>query len=263
MNTDAQTGPAADDEFVERLAGHLDRYASGDHSSAGAADPFGGQGATDAAVLAEELRSAHTWAAPPPGLRDSILARVRAQAPATEPVTARGPATEPSGASSTRDAHGHGNDGPQRRPARWRARWGRLAWAVPAAALAAVLFTVGVLAVDRALQPHGQVYVVTGTQLDPAATAEVEVRETGSGLSIVVNVDKLPSAAPGSYYAAWLQGPRGVVPIGSFHEHRAGTPIKLWSGVDLSGYPTFLVTLQAEGDPPCPSTLVVMTATLA
>jgi hypothetical protein len=131
--------------------------------------------------------------------------------------------------------------------------------------MAAAAFTAGVLAVDRALQPDpptGEVYAATGTELAPAATAEVSVRQTGSGFSVAVDADRLPPAAPGSYYAAWLRGPQGTVPLGSFHQREPGKPVALWSGVDPAGYPTFMITLQAEGDPPAPSQLVVLTGSL-
>jgi hypothetical protein len=147
-----------------------------------------------------------------------------------------------------------------------RARWRRLAWAVPATAVAAALFTVGVLAVDRALRsdlPPGPVYAIAGSQLAPQARGEVRLSDTPSGFSIVVDVEGLPAAAPGSYYAAWLRGPNGVVPLGSFHMRGTGTPVRLWSGVAPDQYPDLVVTLQAEGDPPAMSQLVVMTASLA
>ncbi|MDG4825744.1 anti-sigma factor [Asanoa sp. WMMD1127] len=151
------------------------------------------------------------------------------------------------------------------RPGSWRPRARRLTWAIPVGALAAAVFTAGVLAVDRALAPdppRGEVYAATGTGLAPGATAEVSVVDTPSGSSIVLEPAGLPAAAPGSYYAAWLKGPKGTVPIGSFHERRTGVPIELWSGVDVDDYTTLSVTLQAEGDPPTPSGLVVMTASL-
>ncbi|WP_407939914.1 anti-sigma factor [Micromonospora tarapacensis] len=126
------------------------------------------------------------------------------------------------------------------------------------------MFTAGVLTVDRMLdpQPRADVYVAAGTDLAPEARGTVSVVDTPSGASVVLEPVGLPAAAPGSYYAAWLKGPRGTVPIGSFHERRSGVPIELWSGVDVADYTTFSVTLQMEGAPPAPSGLVVMTAVL-
>jgi len=259
VNTDADTGPAGEDALVERLAGYLEGRAAGTPGAqAGADEP------DEAlfAALTESLSAAHTWSDPPAGLRDSILAAVRtppAPAPAGEPV-AQAPAVTEAPAAPV--------------PARRRWRWSlgrlvprrRLAWAIPVAVLVAALYAAGVLATDRALrpdEPRAERYTATGTDLAPDATATLSVRDTGSGFSIVVTFDGLPAAAPGSYYAAWLRGPDGSVPIGSFHERRAGTPVELWSGVDPEVYDTFVVTLQSEGAPATPSTLKVMIAPLA
>jgi hypothetical protein len=263
------------DDFVERLVAHLDESADSTEASAGEAARDEPDGLVFAAVTAE-LRAAATWAGPPAGLRESILARVRtaptaasAQPVADAPEPTPEPTPEPVEAPPQRSRRATSRRAWQAAgrawQATWRARWGRLGATVAASALAAAVFTAGVLAIDRALQPapapHA-VYTATGTTLAPQATAKVAVASTGSGFSVAVTADGLPAAAPGSFYAAWLRGPHGTVPLGSFHQRRSGTPITLWSGVDPADYPTFEVTLQAEGDPTAPSTLVVMTATL-
>jgi hypothetical protein len=300
MNTKFWTDHDADD-FVDRLTTHFDEHAAraGTPAQPGEPDRDG------AGALTEELRTAATWAGPPAGLRDMILARARAgsaAAPAATAVTGETvshapaappappapvapptalesaparlvwPATTPPAPDTTAVLPGTPVAGPVRPGwrarwlAAWRVRWRRLAWAIPATALAAVLFTVGVLAVDRALQPdqpRAEVFAVAGTQLAPQARGEVRVSDTPSGFSIVVDVQGLPAAAPGSYYAAWLRGPAGIVPLGSFHMRGTGTPVRLWSGVPPDRYPDLVVTLQAEGDPLVPSQLVVMTVSLA
>lgn len=259
MSADDPARPGSSDNVVVGLLTvHLDRHAVGSPEPLDASlSRFEG--------LAEQLASAATWTDPPAGLRDRILAQVRApvvepaavaSAEAAEPEVAEPPVVEPARPGRPRWSWW---------PAGLRARWGRLAWAVPAAALGAAVFTGAVLAVDRALQPDplpAEVYTATGTELAPRATAEVTVRDTPSGFSVVLELDGMPAAAPGSYYAAWLRGPTGTVPLGSFHERRTGWAVELWSGVDPEDYPTLLVTLQAEGDPPVPSQLVVLTATL-
>jgi anti-sigma-K factor RskA len=231
MNTDLRN----DDAFVDRLTAYLDRQA--DH-----ADDRADLDVAEFAMLASELRAPATWGGPPPGLRDAILSRVSDQAAAAAPLTAA----------------------PKPR-VRWYSRWGRLTWAIPVAAVAAAAFTVGVIAVDRALQPGqppGVTYVAAGTQLAPGATATVVVSANPSGFSLRVQATGLPAAAEGSYYSAWLHGPRGVVPLGSFHQRQQGSSVALWSGVDPKDYTTLVITLQAEGEPPRPSDLIVMTATL-
>ncbi|MEV4715228.1 anti-sigma factor [Micromonospora sp. NPDC049374] len=284
MSTAPQTDGGADEQFVDMLAGHLDRHArrtpGRKKAAAQSADP-----ALLAAVVTE-LRAETTWASgPPPALRDSILSRVRAHAdeqrvaePTPEPLSVPGAVSVPEplavpGAVSVPEPPTVGpatpapptNPGPRWwHPAQWRSRMGRLTWALPAVALGAAVFTAGVLAVDRMLdpQPRADVYVAAGTDLAPQARGKVSVVDTPSGASVVLEPEGLPAAAPGSYYAAWLKGPRGTVPIGSFHERRSGVPIELWSGVDIADYTTFSVTLQTEGAPPTPSGLVVMTAAL-
>lgn len=278
MSTAPQTDGGADDQFVDMLTGHLDRHArrtpGRKKAAAQSADP-----ALLAAVVTE-LRAETTWASgPPPALRDSILSRVRAHAaeqhaaePAPDPLSASDqlsvpepvPVPEPTAGPATPVPSA--DPGPRWwHPAQWRPRMGRLTWALPAAALGAAVFTAGVLAVDRMLdaQPRADVYIAAGTELAPEARGKVSVVDTPSGASVVLEPVGLPAAAPGSYYAAWLKGPRGTVPIGSFHERRSGVPIELWSGVDIADYTTFSVTLQQEGAPPAPSGLVVMTAALS
>ena len=271
MNANASTEPAPDNEFVELLVLQLEGQATKIHRPVPAGDGVTREPALAATeTLVDELRSTATWTSPPSELRVSILNRVRteaagaaaapeaagaAAAPGAEAVVA----TEPIPASGTTGA------GKGRTRRRWSAGRLRLVWAVPAAALAAAVFTAGVLAVDRALQPDprsGEVYVVTGTGLAPEANVTASVAEGGSGFSIWLRTSGLPAAAPGSYYAAWLRGPRGTVALGSFHGRGSGERIELWSGVDPSDYPIFLITLQAEGGPSTPSTLVLVTGSL-
>jgi hypothetical protein len=188
----------------------------------------------------------------------------------TAPAAAAVPATTTPAAASTApvpDRAAAPAQSPQARTGRPRRRplWRRLTWAIPAAAVAAALFTAGIIAVDRALltgPPAGETFTATGTQLAPDATATVVVSDNPSGFSLRIQATGLPAAAPGSYYSAWLHGPRGVVPLGSFHQHRSGSSVALWSGVDPKDYTTLVITLQAEGEPPNMSDLVVMTATL-
>jgi len=226
MNTDLRD----DDAFVDRLTAYLDKKAS--H-----AEDVVDAGVAEFAGVASELQAPATWNGPPSSLRQAILSRVRDQAKAAAPSKAK----------------------------RRRSRWGRLAWAIPVAAVSAAIFTVVIVAVDRAMLPGpqpGETYVATGTQLAPGATATVVVSTNPPGFSLRVQASGLPAAAPGSYYSAWLHGPRGVVPLGSFHQHQQGGSVTLWSGVDPKDYTNLVITLQAEGEPPNPSAVVVMTANL-
>ena len=222
----------------------LDRYAEGDREAAGP-------------VIAQ-LKMEGTWTGPPASLKEAILTRVRAEAVPAEVVQAEVVPAEVVPPVSVPAS-------PRAAWSWWRARWVRLTWAIPAVAVAAAAFTFAVLGVDRALQPdppRAEIYSATGTALAPAATAEVAITPAGAGVIVALTIEGLPAAAPGSYYTAWLSGPRGDVPIGSFHQRRAGEEIRLWSGVDPREYPRLVVTLQAEGDPPSPSSSVVLTGAL-
>lgn len=231
------------DAFARRLADALDRRAEG------APTDIRDMDAETAAVLAQ-LRAPSAWSAPPPDLRVRILAAAaeKTSAPLPEPAPVAeqaAPVVVPF----------------QRRASRWR----RLAISGPVAAAAAVAFTFAVLAVDDMVNApeRGVTYEGSGTPLAPEADAEVSVRPSAAGFSVVIDARNLPAAAPGSYYAAFLSGPRGVVPLGSFHGRRSGNPITMWSGVDPKDYPDFTVTLQREGDSPEPSDQVVLEATLS
>jgi len=236
----------SEDNLVELLAGHLDRYAEGDRTTAAASGPAG----FPVELLTAELRRDSTWSGPPAGLKEAILTRV-------VPAVGR-PAVSENAVIVVQPR-------PAKKRSAWRGRWSRLAWAVPAVAVAAAVFTVAVLLVDRALQPdppHAEIYTVAGTALAPGATAEVAITPQAAGFVVALTIEGLPAAAPGSYFAAWLSGPRGDVPIGSFHQRVAGEQIRLWSGVDPDEYPRLVVTLQSEGDPPTPSGPVVLTGAL-
>src|SRR5262245_2955406 len=62
----------SEDNLVELLAGHLDRYAEGDRATAAAAGPAG----FPVELLTAELRRDSTWSGPPAGLKEAILTRV-------------------------------------------------------------------------------------------------------------------------------------------------------------------------------------------
>ena len=144
--------------------------------------------------------------------------------------------------------------GPARRRAeeRWfgrRARWITGATAAAAAAvLAAVLLWPDPLAT----------YPVAGTAAQPGASAVVTLDPKPAGLAISIDITGLPPSTSDTYYAAWLRGPDGTVPVGTFHWKKAANPIDLWSGVEASRYPTFFITRQREGEPPTPSADVVL-----
>jgi len=290
-----------DDPFVQRLADRLDQLAeqAGTPDAAVSTAVDTTDDANRVTAVVAQLRVSSTWIEPPADLRATVLARVLADAgraaPAeadSAPIADSGPepiaeeATEPVGepvAEAEVDAppiagelHLTAVDGgksvapqaeaePEVQLPRSAERRARLRWAIPVAAVAAVTLTFSVLVVERALEggpAKGLTYVASGTSLAPEAGATVSVASSGAGFSVVLDAHDLPAAALGSYYIAWLRGPRGTVPIGSLHARKIGKPITMWSGVDPAAYSTFLLTLQKEGEPVTPSRFVVLTASL-
>jgi hypothetical protein len=118
----------------------------------------------------------------------------------------------------------------------------RLPWvaagAVVAAAAALVLLLV--------LPQGGPRFELQGTELARDATAIVAVESTPSGDAITLSVRGLGRAPDGFFYQAWLRGDRGLVSIGTFHMRGGDGQVELWSGVDVSDYPTLSVTLEPE-----------------
>jgi Anti-sigma-K factor rskA len=163
------------------------------------------------------------WAEPSPTGVDDLLAAIQAESGGTVPAA---PAAHP------------------RVPSRRRNR--RLMLVAAAAGIVAVAGVVGIL-VRSADDGAGQDFAVAGTELAPNAFGAGTVEETGSGVSIELDVSGLPPAEPGTYYQAWVKGPDGLVTVGTFHMRGGGDHVDLWSGVPLDRYPTLTVTLQQEG----------------
>jgi Anti-sigma-K factor rskA len=180
------------------------------------------------------------WSEPPAELRAALLAQVEAEAaqirrPGSTTPTRLDPATTPRQARS-----GGGR---------------RRAWYASAVAVAAAGALVAVLAWPR---PATTTFAMSGTALAPAASATAVLEPRSAGVAITLQIKGLVAAPPGTYYAAWMQGTSGVVPVGTFHWHKGGIPIELWSGVTGDRYPDLFVTLQQEGRPATPSADVVL-----
>ena len=122
-------------------------------------------------------------------------------------------------------------------------------------AVAAAGALVAVLAWPR---PATTTVAMSGTALAPAASATAVLEPRSAGVAITLQIKGLVAAPPGMYYAAWMQGAAGTVPVGTFHWHKGGIPIELWSGVTGEQYPDLFVTLQREGQPATPSADVVL-----
>jgi hypothetical protein len=187
-------------------------------------------------VLRRMLASGEVWAEPPSDLTDAVVAGVR-------------------------DARAGSTAVPSQSTARPRRR-NRMPMLLAAAAAVLVVVAAAGVVVSRNSGGAEQV-ALSSTELEPDASGSVSLRETGSGISISLSIADLPAAAPGTFYQAWMKGPKGSVPIGTFHAREGDGPIELWSGVDIADYPTLTVTIQQEGAGPESSGRVVLTGDLS
>jgi hypothetical protein len=178
-------------------------------------------------ILADD----ETWSEPPPDVADRLLAAI---------VSERARFTE---AIPTH---------PRRR-----------AW-LAAAVLGLVALTVvvsGFLGVFS--PPEQQVIAMQGTELEPTATGQAAIRESGGGWWIGLEVD-LPAASSGTYYEGWMWNDSGDgVSIGTFHLRGDKERVVLWSGVSPASYPSIWVTLEDEDGDPTASDRVVMRGSAA
>lgn len=173
-------------------------------------------------ALREQLGEPAIWDEPGDDLEDRLMAAIHAERPRRQQVT---------------DLADRQRELQRRRQGFWVA--------AAAAVIVALIATVAVLArlddVDRRV-------VLAGTGPQPEASAEVRTRDTSSGIEIRLDASDLPRAPDGFFYEGWMNGPSGLVSIGTFNSG-AGTVV-LWSGVSLDDYDEITVTLEPEdGDP--------------
>jgi hypothetical protein len=99
---------------------------------------------------------------------------------------------------------------------------------------------------------------LAATDVAPAASAVAEIEDTPSGLRVVLEVEGLPAAEPGTYYQGWVRSDTDGVSIGTFHMRGGDADVELWAGVTAEDYPVITVTLQQEGEGPQGSGVVVL-----
>jgi Anti-sigma-K factor rskA len=196
------------------------------------------------AYLADEA----VWSEPPAQLRSTLLARAAAEA---GPGPRTGNATE----SQRSPESSVPLQAPPASPRPRRVLRNRRPWYLAVTAAAASAALVVVLA-----WPHPQVttFAMAGTSPAGTASATADLEERSAGVAITLHVKGLKAAPAGAYYAAWMRGRSGTVPVGTFHWHKGGIPIDLWSGVTPDRYPELFVTLQREGEPVTPSSEIVL-----
>lgn len=162
------------------------------------------------------------WSEPPPEVADRLLATIAE----------------------------HGEPIPTPEPGSRRWPW------VAAFAAALVIVILGLVGV---FTPRERVIALQGTDLEPAATGEASINESGAGWWIRLDVNGLPAAEDGTYYEGWLWNEDGEgISIGTFHLRENDEAIALWSGVDPDEYPSVWITLEVEDGDPSASEQVVM-----
>jgi hypothetical protein len=220
-------------------------------------------------VTRNSLSEPFAWDAPPAGLADSVMAAIVAEASGSVPVagTVTGVSSvEPSmrGRSTVAPVTSASNPAEDEpvapvvdlAAARASAgRWKKIARLTSAAAVVALVVAVGSLVVSatRSNPPpvdrfaNGVTVELAGTPLAPGVSGSVKMTQEPSGLRMVLEAPGLPRRDGGNYYQAWLRGPDGLVPVGTFHD--ADEPVWLWAGVSYEDFPTFTVTEEvADGN---------------
>jgi len=156
-----------------------------------------------------------TWVEPAPDLEDLVVASIAA---APRPTT---------GWAST---------------SRRTTSWVRPLLAGLAAA-AAIVFAVFLLSHRGDKEASFAAGELAGTELATSATGRTVVYKDTSGFRIELRAHHLPRLDDGRFYQAWLKGPTGTVPVGTFSEGR-GDWVTLWSGVSPVDYPMLTVTIE-------------------
>jgi hypothetical protein len=262
-----------EDEFAEWLENG--RRPDGDP---GGDDPRRAAARGPAGGVRDLLGAEATWAEPPPGGADELLAAIRAERPAGSAPRKAPPAgaEAPTAGAAVADDDVVGMPGlaGRRRGARpERVRAGRRRLVVVAAGLAAGLLVVAGIAGALLTGDDdpgagdevagGERFALTATELAPGADATALVRDLPAGVAIRLDVNGLAPAPEGSYYQGWVHGADGTVTVGTFHMRGGDGWVELWSGVDAVRYPELTVTLEREGDGPGSSGDVVLTGRVA
>ena len=175
-----------------------------------------------------------TWVEPAPDLEDLVVASIAA---APRPTT---------GWAST---------------SRRTTSWVRPLLAGLAAA-AAIVFAVFLLSHRGDNEASFATGELAGTELATSATGRTVVYKDTSGFRIELRAHHLPRLDDGSFYQAWLKGPKGTVPIGTFSEGR-GDWVTLWSGVSPVDYPMLTVTIEEPDGNQASSGHKVLSGTLS
>lgn len=254
--------PACETFQADYLAGETD----GGHL-AGCEDCQAAVGELD--ELRRFLQDTDTWSELPSDLEDRVMATLAEEGAtggqvvpgAVAEAGTGGPATPPSApvvdlAEARRQRLSGAVAGRRRAFPRW------LAAAAVAIALAGFAGFLAGRSGGDSNEPvlHQREFALAATDKAPGATATVRTNDEVPGVRIDLDVSGLPANEPGTYYQAWVKGPKGLVAIGTF---RAGDGVvTLWSGVPLEDYNTLTVTLEPEDGDPASSGVRVLAGTI-
>jgi Anti-sigma-K factor rskA len=199
------------------------------------------------------LASGSTWTQPPANLRAQVLAAALAAetgdnsgaVPRLAPVSRVEPTTG-SAESTTRSAESNVVDltaRRQRRGPHWLA-------AAVAGAAAAIIGTLIVTQLRTTEAKIDATAAMAPTEAYPGVDGTANMRETSSGWEFRLTTKNLTRLEKPFFYEAWIEGDKGLIPIGTFH---TGVDVVLWGGVELDEYPKIVVTKEQEDGNPAAS----------
>jgi Anti-sigma-K factor rskA len=191
------------------------------------------------AELAELLRHPALWDTPSSELSDRVTQAVAAEVTTVRAALSAPIITPVQPITSDKPSTARERNTPREPSAFRRNRWLTLAAAV-------LLFVVGA-AITRTVTPREKwtTMALAATELEPSAKGYAKFASTPSGLRIELDATGLPRRDGNKFYQAWLKGPTGLVPVGTFH---SGEKVTLWAGVALKDFPTLTITQEEVGD---------------
>ncbi len=203
------------------------------------------------------LASGSTWTSPPSDLRakvlEAALAAETAETAASGDVTAVKTTAE-SGAARDRQPAPVADLMAERK--RRGPHW---VLAALAGAAAAVVGTLTFIQLRDTKPTVDATAALSASAAYPGVDGTAKMRETSSGWEFRLTTKNLTRLDKPFFYEAWIEGDKGLIPIGTFH---TGVDVILWGGVELDEYPKIVITKEQEDGDPAPSDDRVLTGTV-
>ena len=127
-------------------------------------------------------------------------------------------------------------------------------WLVAAAVTVALIAVGGALVSSRTAAPDWEI-TLPGTSNTPLAIGTVRGWNEPNGTRLVLEIDGLEEAPPGSIYKVWFSRQAIHISAGSFTS--SGT-IDMWTGVSRRDYPRLWITLERVDEDQGPSGRAVL-----